>query len=181
MIQYDLETGAFVCRVVESNYQMQFHTNIELPSEPIDDKSYYSLRDINDNVPIYSDDSCRWVVKQYQVSVIAYKKQTKKQQLFDDESLVTDDYTLLKPATQYDEWIDGEWVINEQAQYEAQIQKVESTRRALYTNVDALRNEAAMIRFTEGDEAKALDYEQQAKDLYLKIRDENPWPISPSE
>lgn len=65
--------------------------------------------------------------------------------------------------------------------YEEQLKQVESTRRALYTNVDALRNEATMIRLTEGDEAKALDYEQQAKDLYLKIRDENPWPIPSSE
>ncbi|WP_027696706.1 hypothetical protein [Vibrio litoralis] len=94
---------------------------------------------------------------------------------------IPDEYTLEQPQTQCDEWINGKWITNDQKYYELQIQEVESTRRALYTNVDALRNEAAMIRLTEGDEAKALDYEQQAKDLYLKIRDENPWPISPSE
>lgn len=65
--------------------------------------------------------------------------------------------------------------------YEDQVIKIEGVRRALYTNVDALRNEAVMIRVVESDETKASDYEQQAIALYLKIRDENPWPISPAE
>lgn len=60
--------------------------------------------------------------------------------------------------------------------YEDQVKKIDGVRRALYTNVDALRNEADMIRLTENDEVKATDYDEQAKAMYLKIRDENPWP-----
>lgn len=71
--------------------------------------------------------------------------------------------------------------MTEQEEYEAQVQQVDATRRSLYLNVDALRNEAAMIRDVEEDEAKAADYEQQARALYLKIRDENPWPTPPTE
>lgn len=61
--------------------------------------------------------------------------------------------------------------------FEEQVIQVYETRRSLYTNVDALRNEAQMIRMVENDEAKATDYETQAADLYLKIRNEHPWPI----
>lgn len=179
MIQYDIETGAFVYHVADSGYPMQFHTDIALPTDALDKNQFYSLRDMNGNVPVFSDENCKWVVKQHQVSAIAYNKQTQKQQLFDDESLVTDDYTLLKPITKFDEWLNDTWVTNKQAQYEAQVQQVDATRRSLYLNVDALRNEAHMIRMVEEDEAKAADYEQQARALYLKIRDENPWPESP--
>lgn len=94
---------------------------------------------------------------------------------------VDGDYTLDKPITQFDEWVNNAWVTNEQLQYEAKLLQVESTRRALYMNVDALSNEAAMIRVVENDEIKATDYEEQAKALYLKIRDENPWPTPPAE
>lgn len=95
--------------------------------------------------------------------------------------VVEEGWTLLKPSTQFDEWIDGAWVTNEQAQYEAHVKQVDATRRSLYLNVDALRNEAAMIRMLEENETKAVDYDEQAKALYLKIRDENPWPEPPEE
>ncbi|WP_417536349.1 hypothetical protein [Methylophaga sp.] len=94
---------------------------------------------------------------------------------------VEDGWTLEKPITQFDEWIDGAWVTNKQSQYEAQVKQVDAIRRSLYLNADALRNEAAMIRAIEEDEAKAADYDEQAKALYLKIREENPWPEPPIE
>lgn len=78
-------------------------------------------------------------------------------------------------------------IMTPQELYEAQVQQVDATRRSLYLNVDALRNEAAMIRMLStdetkaADEAKAADYERQAKDLYMKIRDENPWPTPLTE
>ena len=99
----------------------------------------------------------------------------------DKLGVVDDGWTLLKPETCFDEWINNSWVINEQLQYEAELKQVDATRRSLYLNVDALRNEAAMIRAVENDEVKAADYEEQAKALYLKIRDENPWPEPLSE
>ncbi len=69
--------------------------------------------------------------------------------------------------------------MTEQEVYEVQVRNVSATRQSLYRNVDALRNEAEMIRLIENDEVKAVDYEEQAKTLYLKIRDENPWPTPP--
>ncbi|WP_417883567.1 hypothetical protein [Vibrio rumoiensis] len=187
MIQFDIKTGARV-RKIDSDMQRPLVTDKPLPTAVLDaEKQYYSFRDQDDNVPYWPDDSCEWVVKDKKIKVTAYSKETKQPKEFDDESLVTDDYTLLKPATQFDEWIDNTWVTNEQAQYEAQVQQVDATRRALYLNVDALRNEAAMIRMLSNDETravdedKATDYDEQAKALYLKIRDENPWPTPPTE
>lgn len=72
-------------------------------------------------------------------------------------------------------------VMTPQELYEEKLNNVDATRRSLYLNVDALRNEAAMIRMIEGDDIKSADYEQQAIALYLKIRDENPWPEPPKE
>lgn len=181
MIQFDMKTGAPV-REIDSDMQRPLVTDKPLPTAVLDaEQQYYSFRDQHGNVPYWPDDSCEWIVKDKQIKVTAYNKQTKQPKEFDDESLVTDDYTLLKPATQFDEWIDDAWVTNEQAQYESKVKQVDATRRSLYLNVDALRNEAVMIRDVEEDEAKAADYEQQARALYLKIRDENPWPTPPTE
>lgn len=179
MIQFDIKTGAPV-RKVDSEMQRPLVTDKPLPISVLDaEQQYYSFRDQNDNVPYWPDDSCEWVVKDNQIKVTAYNKETKQPKEFDDKSLVTDEYTLLKPTTQFDKWVDCSWVTDEQLQYEATIDQVDATRRSLYLNVDALRNEAIMIRMLESDEAKAADYEEQAKALYLKIRDENPWPTPP--
>lgn len=84
-------------------------------------------------------------------------------------------WTLLKPTTRFDEWVDA-WVTNESLQYKAELLQVESNRRSLYVNVDALRSEAEMHRLQD-DEASAVEYDTQAVELYLKIRADNPWPV----
>ncbi|WP_185839437.1 hypothetical protein, partial [Vibrio cholerae] len=59
-----------------------------------------------------------WVVEPKLIKVTAYlKSDCTKQKEFDDVTLVTDDYTLKKPPTQFDEWIDGEWVTDISAKY----------------------------------------------------------------
>ncbi|CAM0031002.1 tail fiber assembly [Vibrio phage K121] len=46
--------------------------------------------------------------------VTAYNKQSKSQKEFDDESLITDEYTLKTPTTQFDEWNNGDWIANKE-------------------------------------------------------------------
>ena len=90
------------------------------------------------------------------------------------------DWTLVAPKTRYDEWIDGQWIVNLQNQYEANLVLVANTREQLYQEqVDRLRNEATSIRRIDGDEAKAEQYDQQADAAYIKIRDDHPWPTPP--
>lgn len=116
----------------------------------------------------------------YDGKVKAYQKSDCTQQKdFEDKVLVTDDYTLDVPATRFDEWINDEWVTNLQNQYQAQVQQVTDKRYYLYLDVDRLRAEALSVIEVEGDEAKAQEYKQQATALYLKIREENPWPMNP--
>ncbi|ENM3866182.1 phage tail protein [Vibrio cholerae] len=120
------------------------------------------------------------VIKAPYVKVTAYlKSDCTKQKEFDDVTLVTDDYTLKKPATQFDEWIDDDWVTDVQSQYQWNVNQVSETRYRLYLEVDRLRNEAVSIAETENDLDKAREYKLQADALYLKIRAENPWPVNP--
>ena len=93
---------------------------------------------------------------------------------------IEDGWTLVAPQTRFDEWIDGQWIVNLQNQYEANLVLVANTREQLYQEqVDRLRNEATSIRRIDGDEAKAKLYDQQADAAYIKIRDDHPWPTPP--
>ena len=116
----------------------------------------------------------------YTGKLTAYlKADCTQQKEFDDKTLVTDDYTLDVPKTRFDEWI-NEWVTNLQNKYQAQVQQVNDRRAYLYLDVDRLRAEFKSVIEIEGDEAKAEEYRLQANTLYLKIRDENPWPEAPT-
>ncbi|WP_417883026.1 hypothetical protein [Vibrio rumoiensis] len=140
------------------------------PLEPKDDYQVLAVLDAN-GCAIDSE-----YVEDHRGKTIYNTQDCKQSKIVEKLGVIEDDWTLLKPSTQFDEWIDSEWVTNEQMEYEAQVQQVDAIRRALYLNVDALRNKAAMIRVLEADETKAADYDEQAKALYLKIRNENPWP-----
>jgi hypothetical protein len=116
----------------------------------------------------------------YTEKVTAYlKSDCTQQKEFDDKMLVTGDYTLDVPATHFDEWIDDSWVTNLQNQYQAQVQQVTDKRAYLYLDVDRLRAESKSVLEFDGDEAKAAEYRLQANALYLKIRNDNPWPTPP--
>lgn len=112
-----------------------------------------------------------------------YNKQAPTQsQVVTQLGAIEDGWTLNKPATQFDNWDNqlDDWVTDLQAKYEFDYQQVNSTRGSLYSQiVDRLNSEAEMIRRTEGNEAKALDYEAQANAAYVKIREDNPWPLPP--
>ncbi|AUR91513.1 hypothetical protein NVP1161O_071 [Vibrio phage 1.161.O._10N.261.48.C5] len=159
----------------ESIAQTKLENSIEISAE-----QYNSAMKAKLNGQIVEVVNSELVIKDPYVKVTAYLKSgcTQKKE-FDDKTLVTYDYTLYVPKTRFDEWIDNAWVTNLQNQYQAQVQKVIDRRAYLYLDVDRLRNEAVSVLEIEGDETKAEEYRLQANALYLKIRDENPWPISP--
>ncbi|NVJ61809.1 MAG: hypothetical protein HWE27_15555 [Gammaproteobacteria bacterium] len=160
-----------------------FTTSQKLPSVELAKNEYFAMLDENGNVNQWPDkNGCTWQIKTRFEQVTAYHKETKEPKQFDDKTLVTDDYTLEKPATQFDNWDSqlDDWVTDLQAKYEYDYQQVNSIRGSLYSQiVDRLNSEAEMIRRTEGNEAKALDYEAQADAAYIKIREDNPWPLPP--
>lgn len=120
------------------------------------------------------------VIKAQYVKVTAYlKSDCTKQKEFDDVTLVPDDYTLKKPATQFDEWMDDAWVTNISNQYIAEFDQVDNLRRHQYfIMVDPLVSEANIKRL-QGKEAEAIELERQAIAAREKIQLDHPWPVNP--
>lgn len=160
-----------------------FSTEKALPTTELGERQYWSM--LNSEGGIYqwpdNDPSCQWVVKTRLEAVTVYNKDTRETKEFADLSLVTDDYTLEKYSTDFDYWTESGWKTDEQAKFEYDYQVVNDTRYQLYVQgVDRLMKEANMIRMTEGDEAKAVDYEAQAVATYEKIKADNPFPEPPA-
>ncbi|EKO3964591.1 hypothetical protein EI372_07860 [Vibrio fluvialis] len=163
--------------------KMGFTTSQPLPEVELAENEYFAMLDAGGKVQYWPDDAnCTWQVKTRFEKISAYNKADKVNKIFDDHSLVTDDFTLKAPNTQFDVWNEAldNWQTDLQAQHEAEVQRVANVRESLYTQiVDRLNNEAKMIRRVEGDETKAAECEAQADAAYLKIRADNPWPTKP--
>ncbi|EKO3533859.1 hypothetical protein K1L80_000412 [Vibrio fluvialis] len=164
--------------------KMGFTTSQPFPDVELAENEYLAMLDVSGRVQYWPDDTgCTWQVKTRFEKVTAYSIDTKEPKQFGDKTLVTDEYTLTQPPHQYVTWSDelGDWQVDTQAKYEAEVQLVSSIRENLYVQmVDRLNNEAKMIRRVEGDEAKAAEYEAQADAAYLQIRSDNPWPEPPT-
>jgi hypothetical protein len=172
-------TGEYI-KSEKLTVKMGYTTSQPLPEIELAENEYVAMLDTNGKVQYWPDDTeCTWQVKTRFEKVTAYSKETIEPKQFDDKTLFMDEYTLAKPPHQYVTWSEelGDWQIDIQAKYEAEVQQVANTRESLYVQmVDRLNNEAKMIRRVEGDEAKATEYEAQADAAYLKIRADNPWP-----
>lgn len=92
----------------------------------------------------YQPDSDIFLVEPKQVEVTAYHKQTKQPKQFDDKSLVTVEYTILKPLAN-SEWNSSEWE-----------KKIELARNAKHDEIIAWRGaeEAKPKQFVTIDSIK---------------------------
>ena len=89
---------------------------------------------------------------------------------------IKEGWTLDKPTTEFDTWINDAWVTDIQAEFEANINRIDSSRRSLYSSMsDPLISEANIERL-QGNESAAVELENQAIAAREKIRTENPWP-----
>ncbi|MEL7291504.1 MAG: hypothetical protein AAGJ88_04195 [Pseudomonadota bacterium] len=122
----------------------------------------------------------KWLVELKPVEITAYNKQTHESKAFDDASLVTNEYTLEKPLTQWDEWIDDCWVTNLSNKFIHDYAQVDATRSALYTQLtDPLESELARKqRQGKNDAVQVLS--DRINELEAKIKAENPYPDSPT-
>ncbi|MCC4783125.1 hypothetical protein LMH77_09445 [Vibrio lentus] len=122
----------------------------------------------------------KWLVELKLVEVMTYHKLNHESKVFADASLVSDEYTLKKPSTQWDEWIDDAWVTNKSDKYIAEYDQVDNVRRSQYAQVcDPLFSEANIKRL-QGFEGDARAIEAQALAARDKIQTENPWPTPPT-
>lgn len=162
-----------------------FTTSQPLPEVELADNEYFAMLDADGKVQYWPDDTgCKWQVKTRFGKVTAYHKQTQEAKMFDDVSLVENEYTLEKPLTQWDEWINDAWVTNESNKYIGKYNQVDDARRSAYFQmVTPLIDEAKIKRDLIGTPesiAEAEQLEQQALAARLKIQSENPWPTPPS-
>ncbi|KZX57492.1 hypothetical protein A3712_04505 [Vibrio sp. HI00D65] len=128
----------------------------------------------------YDVNNQKWLVELKPVEVTAYNKQTHESKVFDGTYLITDEYTIQKPTTQWDEWIDESWVTNLSNKYIHDYAQVDATRSALYTQLtDPLENELARKqRQGKTDAVQMLD--ERINELEDKIKAENPYPEAPT-
>ncbi|MGN2673431.1 hypothetical protein [Aliivibrio fischeri] len=88
-------------------------------------------------------------------------------------------FTLSKPSTRFDEWIDNQWVTNQSNKYIDDFNQVDDTRRDLYNRVCDPFFAEARIKRMQGKEQEAMEVEAQALAARKKIQRENPWPSMP--
>ncbi|NOH35619.1 hypothetical protein [Vibrio chagasii] len=147
----------------------QFSTWV--PKTDFDEETEQAKFDVNDQ---------NWVVELKPVKVTAYHKQTHESKVFDDASLVTGEYTLEKPLTQWDEWIDDSWVTNLSNKYIHDYAQVDATRSALYTQLtDPLESELARKQ-RQGKTNEVQILSDRINELEAKIKAENPYPEAPA-
>ncbi|MGD8230715.1 hypothetical protein [Vibrio sp. TRT 1302] len=122
----------------------------------------------------------KWFVEFKPVVVTGYHKQTHQLKVFDDASLVTDEYTLEKPSTRWDEWTNGAWVTNLRKIYISDYAQVDATRESLYrAQTDPLENEARRLERSGATAQELQVYYDRIDDLVAKIKADNPWPVNP--
>ena len=146
----------------------QFSTWIANPE--FDDKTEHAKFDVKNH---------KWLVEPKPVEVTGYNKQTQEAKVFDDASLVTDEYTLEKPSTLWDEWVDGAWVTNQSNKYIAEYDQAGSARRSAYSEVSDPLYMEAWRKESKGLVDEAAAFRQQADAAGELIQAEHPWPTPP--
>ena len=105
-----------------------------------------------------------------------------KSEVVSELGLIKGGFTPDKPLTIFDERIDDKWVTNESNKYIAEYDRVDSTRRALYSQmVSPLMEEASMKQLIGTEEAllEVQELQTQALAAREKIQADNPWPTPP--
>lgn len=127
----------------------------------------------------YQPEDDTWLVEAKLVEVTAYHKATQQEKTFDDLSLLTQEYTVVKPATQFDEWIDAAWVTNLSNKFIADYDAVDSTRRALYREVSDPLYMESYRKKENGEFEEAAIFKSQADAAVQQIQIKNPFPTPP--
>ncbi|WP_258185927.1 hypothetical protein [Vibrio splendidus] len=157
-----------------------YHTPNAYPSHKLSDNEYWALLDKNGK-PVRNCQDGGWGKKERQVKVTAYlKTEGTKTREFDDKSLVDDNYTLEKPSTPWDEWIDNAWETNKSNKYIAEYDQVDNARRAAYRSVSDPLYMEAWRKESQGLTDEAAAFKQQVDAAIALIKAEHPWPTPPA-
>ncbi|PMM11611.1 hypothetical protein BCT62_09565 [Vibrio splendidus] len=107
-----------------------YQTPTRVPNDTIEENEYWAY--LNDGgEPVRDHNYGSWFKKEKQVKVTVYHKQTQQTKKFDDNSLITDEYTLKKPPTPYHDFVDNDWVANNEKATNAKRTEINNWRTTL--------------------------------------------------
>lgn len=100
----------------------------------------------------------KWEILDKKIKITAYHKKTQAQKEFEDESLIDDEYTAIKPSSGFDEFIDGEWVLNEGLKFATEEHGWVVSELAWY--------DSKVIYAARGDTSRSGGYTKEELDTY---------------
>lgn len=107
-----------------------YQTPTCVPDDTAGENEYWAYLD-DGGQPVRDYNCGSWVKKEKQIEVTAYHKQTQQTKEFDDESLVTGEYTIKEPPTPYHEFVDSDWVSSKEKALLAKRAEINNWRTAL--------------------------------------------------
>ncbi|CAK3192849.1 DUF4376 domain-containing protein [Vibrio crassostreae] len=107
-----------------------YQTPASVPDSALENDQYWAYLDVDGN-SVRDHSLGSWIKKKQPVKVLAYHKQTQVQKEFDDESLVTGEYTIKEPPTPYHDFIDSDWVANKEKALDVKRAEINNWRTAL--------------------------------------------------
>nr|AKN38653.1 Phage tail fiber protein [Vibrio tasmaniensis] len=114
--------------------------------------------------------------KEHQKVTAYLKSNGTESKEFGDKTLVTDNYTLESPSTQWDEWNGTAWVTNQSNKHIAEYNQADSARRAAYREVSDPLYMEALRQESRGLTDEAAEYRAQADAAVELIKLNLPWP-----
>ncbi|MFA0715758.1 hypothetical protein AB4622_07040 [Vibrio splendidus] len=107
---------------------------------------------------------------------MVYNKSDLKSKVVDCLGPIDSSYTISKPSSVFDEWVNESWVTNQSNKYIAEYDQVDSARRAAYRNVSDPLYMEALRKEARGLTDDAADFRNQADAAVELIKAEFPWP-----
>lgn len=92
---------------------------------------------------------------------------------------IENNWTLKAPLSQFDEWVYGQWVTNNNKKYEHDYSQIDVNRRAKYTKRVRPYLEEAQIKNYQGLKSEYGTLLDKAAAERIKIQEEEPWPAKP--
>lgn len=118
----------------------------------------------------------QWQELESHIGVVVYDKVTREPFEIKELGPIPNKYTIDEPETDFDEYVNDEWVENKDLKFQYDFEAADDARRHLYSvMVDPLLNEAAIKRL-QNNEDEAQSLERQALAAREKIQLENPYP-----
>lgn len=134
-----------------------YSTPTQPPIGSLDNNEYWAYLS-DDEKPVRDYKLGSWVKKQKQVKVTAYHKQTHQAKEFEDKSLIDDEHTAIKPSSKFDEFIDGEWILNEGLKFATEEHEWVISELAWY--------DSKVVYAARGDKSRSDGYTKEELDDY---------------